>query len=92
MTTENPQIIIMSPQTWRYKNDPEYREHIKKRNYELRKKSFAENPESYERYKVSMRDYMRERYKNDPEFKAKRLESARKSREQKKNADLQAIS
>lgn len=78
------EIIILNPYLAKYRSDPEFRETVKQKVYESRKKLFEENPEEYQKHRDYIREYQRNRYQTDPEYRAKKLESVRRRREAKK--------
>jgi len=74
------QYIIVSPAAYKYHTDPTYRAHVIKNAVEHKKKTFEACPEAYERHKQLCKERARQRYQNDPEYRAKKLEYVRNKR------------
>jgi len=78
--SNNPDAVIAR---FRYHVDPEYREKVQNINKEWHKKQI-ENPEYRKKHNDRNNEYNKNRYKTDPEFRARALNAAKKHNEQRK--------
>lgn len=89
--TQNAEVqtgpVGISYTTWRYHNDPQFREAWLKRCVESRRKAFQQDPERYAEYKRKANERSKERYQNDPEYREKRKQNAIRCKQARKNAE-----
>jgi hypothetical protein len=68
--------------TYRKSYDPEY---VRTRNLEYYNVNIKADPEKYADKKKQIKEYMVNRYKNDPEYREKQLQRQREYYERKKS-------